>query len=166
MSGKHSRSKGRTAISRGTRLVGSFWIPVQLPGLNEILALRGSVYGSGHRRQDGYNARKQQISRSIALEAAAQRLPRFTKPVELDFVWVEPNRRRDKDNVAAGGRKLILDALVEAGFLIGDGWAHIARFSDRFEINAAAPGVRVKVSEIIATTNQETKGVEACQTTD
>ena len=39
---------------------------------------------------------------------------RIEKPVEMNYTWYEPNKRRDKDNVSSFGRKVIQDALVNA----------------------------------------------------
>lgn len=41
---------------------------------------------------------------------------RFTRPVVIHYTWIEPNRRRDKDNIAFA-KKFIQDSLVHAGVL-------------------------------------------------
>lgn len=66
-------------------------------------------------------------------------------PVRFDFVWFEASRRRDLDNVAAGGRKLALDSLVKAGVLQGDGWAHVTGWSDAFALRPSKPGVSITI---------------------
>ena len=48
------------------------------------------------------------------------------------FRWIEPNRRRDKDNVAFA-KKFILDALVKAGKLKDDNRNCVIAFTDNFE---------------------------------
>lgn len=71
------------------------------------------------------------------------------KPVEccsIHYCWVEPNRKRDPRNVAAGA-KYIEDALVEAGILPNDGWAHILGFRDRWYVDRQHPGVSVTIKE-------------------
>ncbi len=64
----------------------------------------------------------------------------------MRFWWYERNRRRDPDNVAAGGRKLVLDGLVSAGVLEGDGWHHIRSWEDQWFVNPEKPGVFVSMS--------------------
>lgn len=117
------------------------WIPGRLPGLNELMAMAlRPKYG---RRL--YAQAKAKHSHEIGLLARAAGIPAF-EAAHFKFHWVEPNRRRDKDNVAAGGRKLILDALQECSVLGNDGWKQILSFADTFEVNAANPGVMVVLS--------------------
>lgn len=70
------------------------------------------------------------------------------KPVYITFVWYEPNKRRDPDNISSFGRKIILDALVAAGVLQNDGWKQIAGFRDVFNVDKARPRVVVIMEEI------------------
>lgn len=73
---------------------------------------------------------------------------RIEKPVFMEYLWVEPNRRRDKDNISSFGRKVIQDALVNTGVLKDDGWKHVAGFSDRFEIDRENPRIEILIKEI------------------
>jgi hypothetical protein len=57
---------------------------------------------------------------------------------------VEKDRRRDKDNVASA-RKFVLDGLVLAKVLNGDGWRWIDGWWDRFSVNPDRPGVGVTI---------------------
>lgn len=68
-------------------------------------------------------------------------------PVFMEYTWVEPNRRRDLDNVSSFGRKVIQDALVEFGVLENDGWKNIVGFSDKFEVDKDNPRIEVKIIE-------------------
>lgn len=77
----------------------------------------------------------------LVLLVQAARLPRFER-VYLRFGWAEPNTRRDPDNFCAGGRKVVLDALVRAGVLPGDGWKHVAGWCDEWLVSSE-PGVSV-----------------------
>lgn len=43
-------------------------------------------------------------------------------PGFLTMLYCEPTRKRDPDNIVGGGTKLLLDSLVGAGVLRGDGW--------------------------------------------
>ncbi len=73
---------------------------------------------------------------------------RIEKPVFMEYTWVEPNKRRDKDNISSFGRKVIQDALVSAGVLKDDGWKYVVGFSDRFEVDRENPRIEVLIKEI------------------
>lgn len=73
---------------------------------------------------------------------------RIEKPVFMEYLWVEPNRRRDKDNISSFGRKVIQDALVDTGVLKNDGWKYVVGFSDRFEVDKENPHIEVFIREI------------------
>lgn len=118
------------------------WIPGPLPGLNELLAAARSTRGRG----SAYATLKRQWSNTVWAHAKAARLKPVADAV-LSFEWREKDRRRDPDNVSSAGRKLILDGLVKAGVLSGDGWAGIDSFSDVWFVDALAPGVLVRISE-------------------
>lgn len=114
-------------------------MPGPLPGLNDLIAAAKGAGGSGR----AYAKLKRDWTQTIAWLAKAARLKSAGSPVDFEFTWHERDRRRDKDNVAAGGRKLVLDGLVTAGVLGGDGWAHVGEWTDRFVVDEGAPGVRV-----------------------
>jgi len=67
--------------------------------------------------------------------------------VSFVFVWHELHRQRDPDNFTSGGRKIILDALVEAGILANDGWKQIVGWSDQWVVNKEQSGVLVEMEE-------------------
>lgn len=73
---------------------------------------------------------------------------RIDKPVFMEYKWIEPNKRRDKDNISSFGRKVIQDALVQCGVLKDDGWNHVAGFSDRFEVDKENPRIEVLIREV------------------
>lgn len=64
-------------------------------------------------------------------------LPVFEKPVNVHFLWVEENQRRDYDNVAFA-KKFILDAMQEQKKLKNDNRKFVVGFSDDFEIGEKA----------------------------
>lgn len=110
------------------------WIPGRLPSINDLIFTK-----VGKR----IRAQAEAVGRVVLLAQMA-RLPRF-ESARFVFVWVEPDRRRDKDGVAAGGRKVVLDGLVQAGVLPGDGWDHVEGWADSFAISKDAPGARVRI---------------------
>ena len=115
----------------------TLWVPGPTPGMNELIDAAKGTGGRGA----AYARIKRTWTDTIVLLARAAKL----EPVErarLVFDWFEPKRNRDPDNIAAGGRKLILDGLVKAKVLPGDGWKHVVGWSDYFEVGDK-PGVLV-----------------------
>lgn len=107
-----------------------------MDGLNEYTrANRGNRYS-------GNKAKKR--NQLMVYEALYGRKERFEDPVHITFTWYEPNRRRDMDNIAFA-KKFILDALVGAGVLQGDGWKHISGFTDRFRVSKENPRIEVEI---------------------
>lgn len=121
-----------------------------LPGLNKFIASakeNGSRRGRKGRRFNKYAAIKKHWMEMIDLVCKAQGIRPVTGPASFRFTWFEKDRRRDPDNLAAGGRKLILDGFVKAGVLQGDGWRHVREWTDDFQIarDARRPGVLVEI---------------------
>lgn len=113
-------------------MVQTLWVPGSLPGWNQI---------NGGKIRDKIRI-KRTAQNAVRMFINAAKL----KPMDRAFVrydWRAPNKRTDPSNLAAGGRKIIEDALQEAGVLPGDGWAAIAGFSDTFAVDKMMPGVRV-----------------------
>lgn len=73
---------------------------------------------------------------------------RIVAPVVMAYTWIEPNRRRDLDNISSFGRKVIQDALVETGVLKNDGWKEICGFSDSFKVDKEEPRIEVEIREV------------------
>ena len=120
-------------------LQATLWVPGPLPGMNDLIAAAKGAGGTGR----GYAKLKKQWTQDVWAWAKEARLPSFPRRVILSFHWFERERRRDPDNVAAGGRKLILDGLVAAGVLRGDGWRYIQSWSDRFDVRLDRCGAAV-----------------------
>lgn len=113
----------------------------RLPGLNEYIdAERQSKYKAA--------ALKAQSMQLVMISAKRDlRKWRAKGPVYMHYIWYEPNRRRDKDNVSGYGRKVIQDALVKGGYLHNDGWNEIAGFSDEFRVDKSCPRIEVEIEE-------------------
>lgn len=73
---------------------------------------------------------------------------KIEKPVFMEYLWVEPNRRRDLDNISSFGRKVIQDALVDTGILKDDGWKYVVGFSDKFDVDKRNPRIEVRIREV------------------
>ena len=102
----------------------------KLPSLNEYIEAC---------RRNPHCGAKMKASTEAAIIPQLAKLPKIDKPVHISFIWHEANKRRDKDNVAAG-KKFILDALQKAGKLINDNNDYIAGFTDRFDYSGKEYG--------------------------
>lgn len=117
-------------------------IPGTLPNLNDYIAAeRTNRYKGAKLKADSGNIVTLAIGQCM-------RGVRIDKPVFMDYLWIEPSRRRDKDNISSFGRKVIQDALVSTGVLKNDGWKYVVGFSDRFELDKDNPRIEVSIKEI------------------
>ena len=69
---------------------------------------------------------------------------KFDGRVRLDFKWIEPDRKRDLDNICFA-KKFILDALVEIGTIDCDGWRGVEGFTDTFDVDKNQPRIEIKI---------------------
>lgn len=116
-------------------------IPGRLPGLNE--------YISAERANRYKGAKLKSRSERIISDEIAMQLKgvRIKNPVEMHYLWIERDMRRDRDNVAFA-KKFVQDALVDAGVLVNDDCKHVVGFSDRFEVDKKNPRIEVLIKEI------------------
>lgn len=123
-------------------MTAKFWVPGQLPGLNEIIDAAKGCGGRGY----GYSKLKKQWTQNIAWLAKAARVPKFTT-IRLELTWVEPihsnGAERDRDNIEAGV-KFINDGLKEAKVIPDDKPENYTGSTHHHE-KAAKPGVWVTV---------------------
>ena len=117
-------------------------IPGTLPNLNDYIAAeRTNRHKGAKMKADSGNIVAVAIRRCL-------RGVRIENPVFMEYLWVEPNKRRDKDNISSFGRKVIQDSLVQCGVLKDDGWKYVVGFSDRFEVDKKNPRVEVLIKEV------------------
>ena len=117
-------------------------IPGKLPGLNDYIVAERTNRHKG--------AKMKAVNGNIVAVAIMKCMSgiRIEKPVFMEYTWIEPNKRRDKDNISSFGRKVIQDALVQCGVLKDDGWKYVVGFSDRFEVDKENPRIEVLIKEI------------------
>lgn len=110
-------------------------LPGPMPGMNDFidLAKRQGRRGRKGKMWNSYNEMKTHWESGIVLECLRQEIEPVQGEAYFRFGWIEKNRRRDKDNIVAG-RKLILDGLVMAKILAGDGWKHVKGWEDVFAV--------------------------------
>lgn len=116
-----------------------FVIQGRLAGINEYIAAMNSNRFRG-------NALKRKNQDAVCQAIKKAGLEPIKRKIFLKFTWIEPNMRRDKDNVAAA-KKFILDALVEMKIIENDGWKYVEGFSDKFAVNKNNPRVIVELEE-------------------
>ena len=120
-------------------------IPGRLPGLNEYTAAcRTHAQAGAKMKRDAEMAVKYQLASAMV----RGELPdHFREPVELEYSFFEPSRRRDQDNVSSFARKVIQDAMVSQGLLSNDGWGSIRRSIEMFDVSRKDPRIEVWVRE-------------------
>ena len=118
-----------------------FTISGRLPGMNDFIGAMNA------NRWKGADLKRRETKRCAM---AVMGLSPIRKPVRLSISWYEPNGRRDIDNVAAGGTKVLLDGLVQAGILPNDGRKWVKAISHQFpEIDAKNPRVEVEIIDAL-----------------
>lgn len=92
---------------------------------------------------------KRESTEFCAIHAASLKVKGIGFPVKLKIVWYEKDIRRDIDNVAAGGTKMILDGLVNSGVLKDDSRRYVKEISHFFpEPDKVRPRVEIELETI------------------
>jgi Holliday junction resolvase RusA-like endonuclease len=115
-------------------------IPGRLPGFNE--------YSDIQRRNKFAGAKFKRDTQDAIGWLIKQQLQgvHFDTKVRVSFMWVEPNRRRDHDNIESS-KKFVLDALVECGVIKGDGWKYVTLGPPIFTVSKCYPRVEVLIMD-------------------
>lgn len=125
-------------MSDNARLKRAF-IYGQLPSLNEYIeACRKSPREGAAMKREAQDFVGWQLKR----ELGTWRTP---KRISIDFTYIEPNKKRDPDNIGGFARKVILDSLVELGKMTNDGWRNICSFHEHFCTNHQDPMIIVDI---------------------
>lgn len=111
-----------------------FTIEGRFCSLNEFYRMHPQVQGRVKRENDEL----------VAWSAKAAKLKPCRVPVVIRVRWVEPNRRRDLDNIAFG-IKFIQDGLVKAGVLANDTAHEVAGFEHSFAYDSQHPRIEVEL---------------------
>lgn len=127
-----------------------FVIPFQMPNLNDYLAAeRVNCRGpKGHFTTKGNELKKEWQKIVVACIRRDLKCINIHKPVNIHYSFFEPNKKRDKDNIASFAMKIIQDALVTSHTLKNDGWKQINNFSHEFYIDKQKPRVEVILEEL------------------
>ena len=111
----------------------------RLPGLNDYIGACRTYPQSGAKMK---KEAEELITRFINRQMKGVKV---TRPVKIEFLWVEKDRRRDPDNICGFGHKVILDALVKAGVLPDDSGKYIKGFKDSFSVDNVFPRIEVTI---------------------
>ena len=112
----------------------------------ELIDLNAYINAERGNRYQAANIKK---CETLRCSIASRELAPITEPVYIMFDWHTKNLRKDPDNVAFA-KKVILDGLVEAGILQGDGRRYVLGFADSFYVDAERPRVQVDLIEGVA----------------
>lgn len=115
-------------------------IPGTMPGFNEII----KVSKQGRGKYQPYNDMKRENTESVVW--MSKKISK-KKKIFLDITWIEKDKRRDPDNIAAAV-KFIWDGLVEAGVIKNDGWKENGGWSNKFEVDKDNPRIEVIIKEV------------------
>lgn len=113
-------------------------IPGTLPGLNDYIRTE-----RGHKHQAAKLKKRIENNIGWLIKQQLQGI-KIAEPVIISYLWLEPNRMRDKDNIA-WAKKFIQDALVRAQILEGDSWKHIISFKDEFAVDKTNPRIEIRI---------------------
>ena len=100
-----------------------FEINMKLPSLNDYIDVC---------RANKFKAAKYKAELEQKIGLFLMKMPRWTKPIKINFVWIEGNKRRDLDNICFA-KKFILDAMQKYGKLENDNRNYVYAFTDSFE---------------------------------
>ena len=103
--------------------------PIRLPGINE--------YQAACRRHPlaGARMKKDAVDQIMTYLTPVEKL---AWPIQVEIYYTEPNKKRDIDNVMGFGAKVVLDALVKAGFIPDDGPLYLNRIDQRVDYSNTA----------------------------
>ena len=108
-------------------------IPRKALNLNDVIRMKAS------RWMGKWNELKKDWESLVAEEVEEQGIRPVSGMVRICLTCYEPTKQRDPDNIVAGSKKVILDGLVQAGVLQGDGWKYVAEFKDDWKLDKQKP---------------------------
>lgn len=111
-------------------------LPLRLPGLNEYTCACRShpVIGNNMKK-----ATMKQIQAYLPPLL-------FKNIISMKITYVEPNKRRDIDNIFAFGAKCILDAMVGNGNLIDDSQEYIKKLTQEVEVEKGVKKIIIEIN--------------------
>lgn len=120
--------------------------------MRQTFEIRGKLIGLNEYvndcRRNKYAAAKikKETQTAICWEIKRHRIKPFKNPVDVHITWIEPNMKRDKDNISFA-KKFILDSLVKMKIIENDNWKWINGLSDKFLVNRSNPRIIVTLND-------------------
>ena len=121
---------------------GTFYKKRTLPGLNEYLGECNKNRLAGGRMKKNY---QYIITQFIRRDLGKLKIK---EAVIIHYHFFEPDKRRDKSNIASLAMKFIEDALQQCGVLQNDNWECVAGFDHEFEVDKKNPRIEVELEEL------------------
>lgn len=118
------------------------WLPGRWPDLNDFIAAAKSGKGGSN----GYSRLKKKWTDYYAKIINECDIPKM-EAVSIDLALQDKDMRRDPDNIEAGAKKLVLDALIKSSVIINDGWKQVRIGVTVFSTNKRNPGVKVFIDD-------------------
>lgn len=119
-----------------------FIIDGRLIGINEIInAARTNKFGSASQKK----SEMKRVSYSIKKYPIRDKV--FDKPVIVEIIAYEPDKRRDVDNILGGINKIVLDSIVECGIIPDDSQKYVHRIIGDVRVDKKNPRIEVYLTE-------------------
>ena len=115
-----------------------FTIKGTLPTMNEIVEV-----SKKHHMQ--YAKMKKDYTELVKI--CARGVPKVKK-ADFCITWYCKDKRKDPDNIAGGGTKVLMDGLIESGVMANDGWGEVNSITHRFEVDKQNPRVEVEIETV------------------
>ena len=118
------------------------YLPLILPSLNEVT--------NANRRHWSRGARLKREAEEVIIDELRPQRVAPVGPCHIDILFVEKNKRRDKDNVISA-QKFILDALQKYGILKNDNNKYVLSLTPRVAYAKEVkerPGIYIELKEV------------------
>lgn len=120
-----------------------------LPNLNDYLKAERQTYRKNGSFTTKGNELKKDTQELIIWQIRQQlRGVHINNQIRLNYIFYEPNMKRDLDNISAFSHKVIQDSLVLAEIIDNDGWKNIKGYSDDFYVDKENPRIEVIIIEV------------------
>ncbi len=125
----------------------AFYIPVRLPGMNDIIdaRMKAADAGKNGRRWNPWSEMKRENTKIIDDALRNSGVRHINSEMHFSFLFLEPNKRRDPDNIVSGGMKIIFDAICGTGLMSNDGWRNVGGISPSWHVDGHNTGCWVAV---------------------
>ena len=110
----------------------------KFPNINDYVKANRSGYHAG-------SAMIESCEDKIIPQLMSQLNKPLKWPIRINYLFCEPDTRRDKDNIAGFFHKVFQDSLVKSGLLPDDSWKYIDSWYDEFSVDKENPRIEVRI---------------------